>query len=214
MIGIYSFRNKFNQKRYIGKSINIENRYNAHMGACFNRNEDGYFYRALRKYGVENFDFTVLIECPEENLNYWEKFYIRYYCSNNNDYGYNLTNGGDGTSGLKHSDEWKEKQAIIQKEVQLKYWASEEGKNKAKHHSDVMKGRKHTQEWKDKQSKRLKGHSCSEETREKLRKGNLGRKHTDITRKHMSEAHMGNKPGNTGKHKVYNDDTHTKYHYE
>ena len=54
----------------------------------------------------------------------------------------------------------------------------------------------------------------TQETRDKISKANLGRKHTDIARKHMSESHIGKNPGNTGKHKVWDDDTFTKYHFE
>lgn len=224
MIGIYSFRNRFNQKRYIGKSIDIKKRYNAHMAACFNRNEDGYFYRALRKYGIENFDFEVLIELPwlegadkktiKKVLDYWETFYIKYYCAKNANYGYNLTNGGDGTSGIKRSDEWKEKQSILQKEVQLKYWTSEEGKKKAKHHSDVMIGRKQSEETKQKRIKSLKKIEHSKEWNKKISSGRKGMSFSDDHIKHLSESHLGKKPGNADKHKVWNDETHTKFHYE
>lgn len=98
MTGIYCFTNKLNSKRYVGQSVNIENRYKAHLNRV---NEDSYFHNALKKYGIDNFNFQILIECPEDNLNYWEKFYIKYYCSNIKEFGYNLTEGGS----LKLSEE-------------------------------------------------------------------------------------------------------------
>lgn len=97
MIGIYKFTNKYNRKCYIGQSIDIERRYKRHKNAM-NNNSQLYFHRAIRKYGFDNFSFEILIECPKENLNYWEKFYIRYYCSNNPDWGYNMTDGGESTN--------------------------------------------------------------------------------------------------------------------
>lgn len=93
--GIYKFTNKFTRKVYIGQAKNIRVRYNRHF--CNAKNgDDTYFYRALRKYGKEGFDFDILIECPLENLDYWEKFYIKYYGSNIHDYGYNEYEGGSG----------------------------------------------------------------------------------------------------------------------
>lgn len=58
MIGIYKFTNKINGKSYIGQSINLEKRKKEHEHNCFNPNYCNYgskFYRALRKYGLENF---------------------------------------------------------------------------------------------------------------------------------------------------------------
>ena len=95
MIGIYKFTNKYNRKSYIGKSTNIHKRYLTHLNRA-EKGIEGYFYNALRKYGKSGFDFEILIECPEENLDYWEKFYIKYYGSNLHDYGYNKTEGGTG----------------------------------------------------------------------------------------------------------------------
>ena len=65
MIGIYKLTNKINNKVYIGQSINIENRFQQHKNNCLNENLKDYntkFYRALRKYGVENFTFEIIEE--------------------------------------------------------------------------------------------------------------------------------------------------------
>jgi hypothetical protein len=50
-------------------------------------------YRAMRKYGIENFTFEVLCECSATELNKKETYYIEYYNSLYD--GYNQTNGGD-----------------------------------------------------------------------------------------------------------------------
>ena len=54
-------------------------------------------YRAIKKYGIENFDFEVIEECSKEQLNDKEIYWISYYDSCNLDKGYNLTKGGDNT---------------------------------------------------------------------------------------------------------------------
>jgi group I intron endonuclease len=51
------------------------------------------FYIALIKFGRDNFNLTILEECDNDKLNFFEKFYIKEY---NTLYpnGYNLTSGG------------------------------------------------------------------------------------------------------------------------
>ena len=95
MIGIYKFQNKINQKVYIGQSINIEKRYNAHINRVKNKKSNQYnsvLHQAIRKYGIQNFTFEVIQECSVKDLDEREKYWIQYYDSFNN--GYNCTSGG------------------------------------------------------------------------------------------------------------------------
>lgn len=101
MIGIYRIQNKINNKVYIGQSVCIEERWEQHRTKCFNPNcsqYNGYFYRSIRKYGLENFSFFVLEECSKEELNEKEIYWISYYDSSNPNKGYNLTLGGDNAA--------------------------------------------------------------------------------------------------------------------
>lgn len=82
MIGIYKIVNKINKKIYIGQSINIKIRLSVHKTAPFNKANKAYdspLYRAIRKYGIKNFSFEILIECPQEKLNELENYYIQLY---------------------------------------------------------------------------------------------------------------------------------------
>lgn len=100
MIGIYKITNLVNGKSYIGQSVNIHKRFIAHKSAAFNPNNKNYnlhLYRAIRKYGVENFSFEVLEECKVSELNEKEKYYILLYKTNTKD-GYNNDSGGTGCS--------------------------------------------------------------------------------------------------------------------
>lgn len=100
MIGIYKITNIVNSKSYIGQSVNIHKRFSAHKSTAFNPNSKGYefpLYKAIRKYGIENFKFEVLEECSEAELDEREIFYISKY----NTYGkggYNQDNGGNQAS--------------------------------------------------------------------------------------------------------------------
>ena len=91
--GIYKIQNNINQKNYIGQSKNIEMRWKQHI---YNAETGSQYpiHRALRKYGIENFSFSILEECETSELNNKEIEWI----SKLNSYedGYNCTRGGDG----------------------------------------------------------------------------------------------------------------------
>ena len=103
MIGIYKIEHLVNGKCYIGQSINIEKRWMNHQITSNNPNDFGYnypLYRAIRKYGLENFNWTILEECKIEELYDKVIYWIDYYNSFKN--GYNQTMGGDNLpDGMK-----------------------------------------------------------------------------------------------------------------
>lgn len=108
MIGIYKITNLINGKSYIGQSVDIHKRFNAHRSVAFNSNDKNYnypLYRAIRKYGIENFSFEVLEECSMSELNNKEIYYISKY-NTHGKFGYNQDGGGNNASHfLKLSEE-------------------------------------------------------------------------------------------------------------
>lgn len=93
MIGIYKITNKINQHCYIGQSRNIEQRWTNHISDAFNNKSDRYnypLYLAIRKYGINNFDFSILEECTSDCLNDREIYWIKQYAPE-----YNQTTGGE-----------------------------------------------------------------------------------------------------------------------
>lgn len=108
MIGIYKFENKINHNIYIGQSIDIERRYKDHLVRAKNLHAgntefDSPLHHAIRKYGIENFDFTIIEECKKEQLNDRERYWIEYYDSYKK--GYNCTTGGDAQEPSVKFDE-------------------------------------------------------------------------------------------------------------
>lgn len=98
-IGIYKITNLINNKIYIGQSINIEKRINAHFAYAFSKGAKEYntpIHNAIRLYGKESFKWEILKECTEEELDDLEIYYISLYNSTDRNIGYNLTTGGFG----------------------------------------------------------------------------------------------------------------------
>jgi len=92
MYSIYCYENKINGKIYIGQTyLSLEERYNKTYKNCT------LFNRALKKYGVENFNRWIFGICDtEEQVNQEEIFWIaemRRILGKENVY--NITDGGD-----------------------------------------------------------------------------------------------------------------------
>lgn len=87
--GIYKVTNINTKEIYIGKSTDIGERWTNHIkSACGLAGvADSMFQRALKKYGIENFTWEVLEDCPKDKLTEREKYYISFY--NTIEYGYN-----------------------------------------------------------------------------------------------------------------------------
>lgn len=121
MIGIYKYTNKINNKVYIGQSINLEKRKYTHKSSAFNEKANDYnsqFHKAVRKYGLENFSYEVVVEISNEEyskeiLDDLEKYFIQYY--NSFRCGYNATEGGDDNPNRAQKGE-KNGRALLTKD--------------------------------------------------------------------------------------------------
>ena len=90
-----------NGKVYIGQSVYIENRIKSHFSRYKSDSVESssLLHKAMRKYGVDNFTWRILKRCSAKDLDYYEIYYVSLYISNNAEYGYNSTIGGQGTKG-------------------------------------------------------------------------------------------------------------------
>ena len=108
---LYEAINTANGKRYIGiTQRGIKVRQKRHIWTA----HSGYgsvFGAAIRKYGAGRFEFKVLAVCPDfEYAKLIEVAAIKQFRPE-----YNVTAGGDGAVGFKHSEEHKAKMALLQK---------------------------------------------------------------------------------------------------
>jgi group I intron endonuclease len=118
MQGIYKITNKCNNHIYIGKSNNIERRFNDHKRLALTEGHKEFnksLYCAIRKYGIENFIFEIIEELEDYTKSgEREQYWINYYDSYNN--GYNESLGGDGGSSPGHCSGEKNGRAKLSKE--------------------------------------------------------------------------------------------------
>ena len=98
---IYLHKNKINNKIYIGQTCQ-KPQYRWNNGNGYK--QCSYFYSAIQKYGWDNFEHIIL----ENNLtaqqaNQKEEEYIKYYKSNEKQFGYNLSAGGNNHKEISES---------------------------------------------------------------------------------------------------------------
>ena len=209
--GIYCYIDKKdNQIVYVGKDSYIDKnkRHKEHLAPSnynkqqINRilqnNPDRYIYQVLWEIN----------DCSDNHKNQMEIFYIKKYNPK-----FNFTEGGDGTSGFKHSEETRKKMSESKKgkkpyeiteKTRKKMSETKKGKipwNKGKVNvyseetrkkmSESKKGKTHSLETRKKMSEAMKGkkpYEMTEKTRKKISESQKGKTHSAETRKKMSEA--------------------------
>lgn len=96
---IYKITNNVNNKCYIGQThFSVEKRWKEHIRDSHKEFlQNRLLYKAIKKYGIENFDIVSIEEVSNELLNEREKFWIKFFNSYG-DNGYNMTLGGEDAS--------------------------------------------------------------------------------------------------------------------
>lgn len=150
---VYKITNKVNNKIYIGITNQgagvryLHHLYEARSGSPFP------IHNAIRKYGKDNFTLEIIELCgTSEILKEREKYWIAFYNSTDRNIGYNMTEGGDGTFGRRHSEETKEK--IRQKALGRKH--SEEAKKKMSEYRKANYTEEHRKSIAESNAKRTK----------------------------------------------------------
>jgi hypothetical protein len=184
-----------NEIRYIGWTIDMENRYKNHLYPSFLK-EKSYKNNWIKSLLAINLKpiMELVEEIPFECWEEREKFWIPYYRS----IGCKLTNatdGGEGVVGKVYTTEERQRMSDAQKGKKL----SEETKRKI---GESSKGRKLSEESRKKISLANKGRQLTEEQRKKLSESLKNRKFSDIALANMAEGQRGRKHTEEEKRKI------------
>jgi group I intron endonuclease len=107
MTTIYKYTNRVNGKVYVGKTeYELKHRHFGHISKAM-AGINTLFARAIRKYGMCSFDVEVLATVSDLG-GFVEMLFIGALKANQPSYGYNLTDGGEGSVGFRHSEKSKE----------------------------------------------------------------------------------------------------------
>jgi group I intron endonuclease len=169
VFSVYKATNKINGKSYVGCTGDYTLRLYHHKRSALQLNEqNSMFYRALRKYGWDAFEWEIICQSldGEYTMNFLEPYFIEQYDTYKN--GYNMNKGGNGTllypTGRKTIITEETKKKIS--ETLMGHTHSEETRKKIGL-SGI--GRKHTDEAKKKISAGWKDKKRPPETIERMR---------------------------------------------
>lgn len=125
-------------KIYIGQGIDCYHRWMCDYKSIERCKEQRKLYNSLKKYGWEAHSFEIILECPKQDLNAWEEYYIKKYDTFNTSHGLNLQSGG---GVFEMSDETKKKMSESQKRIRLTEEAKKKLSAKRKGEDNPMYGR-------------------------------------------------------------------------
>lgn len=155
---VYKHTNLINGKVYIGVTKqNVQRRW---------RDGEGYrtqmFYRAIQKYGWDNFKHEVLADwISSDKIDRYETYLVELYRSDDPNFGYNLEGGGKINKVV--SAETREKMRalalnrVVSQETREKISKANKGKKRPECGHSKNKGRKHSKEFGMKISMAKKG---------------------------------------------------------
>lgn len=205
-VGIYRIRNEITGKVYIGQSVNVTKRLNAHKNSLrLGNHRNVHLQSSWKEYGEDSFSFEVIVICAVEELDDLERLYIRTYASDNPEFGYNFTSGGNTNhahtiqSRIRMSESHKGK---VSPRKGTKMTPEQIERNRKSHI-----GIAHSKESKRKLSLALKGRKgisrpITEETKKKISIALTGRVQSDETREKISNSRRGYKPTQATKDKI------------
>lgn len=149
---IYKVKNKINSKTYIGQTIQgLDKRIGQHLKESKNDKNNKPFLNAIKKYGIENFEWTIIDKALNfDELDKKEIYWIKIYDSLTPN-GYNILGGGQKNRILSEESTKRISEGLKKSEKWQKILNSEEHKKKIRvNFIEHNKGKKFSEEHKNK----------------------------------------------------------------
>ena len=170
----YMHTNKINNKVYVGQTCKTppEKRWANGVGY----RGSSYFYNAIQKYGWDNFEHIIFADnLSQQEACATERLLIALYQTNDSNYGYNLSSGGEKASvGVCRSQEFKNNLSKLKTGTHISKEAIEKIKR-------AKTGKKLTSEEKAARKEKMK----------QYHNPFLGKEHTNDAKQKMSETKSG-----------------------
>ena len=176
---VYIHRCVENNKAYIGIAKGTPSHRWGQNGKKYHKDSQPVFYNAIQKYGWDSFEHIIwATDLEHDEAKHIEQILIALFRTNcrkhkNPSYGYNETDGGDGSIGRVVSLETREKISRAHKGKKL-------SKEQRERISRTLTGRPSP----------TKGCRMSEEVRKKMSRSHMGMKFTDEHRRNLSIANQ------------------------
>jgi group I intron endonuclease len=166
--GIYKIQSIIKPERcYIGSAINIGSRFKTHFKALRdNLHHSNKLQNHYNKYGAEDLQLFILLECNKEELLKEEQYFINSLTPY-----FNICRVAGSPLGVTRSQETKIKLSELNKGI-----------------TSGFKGKQHSEEVKQRLREVNTGKKLSEEAKLKLSKGSKGKLKIEEVKKRMSEA--------------------------
>lgn len=188
---IYKVTNKINGKVYIGQTTRtLDKRQACHLSEMRACRYNSVFHKALRKYGKDSFIWEIVEHCnTKEELDEMEISYIK-QC-NSYKFGYNLTSGGGGALGTKHSDEYKIMMSDKQKGKNNSFYNKRHSEDTKRIISEHSLNRAHPKEYRDSiigEGNPFYGKTHTSVVRDKIKTANRKRVWSEESRAKLSSS--------------------------
>lgn len=109
---VYLLTNTVTGKKYVGKTNKFNLRWYQHKKEAGYAKDNILLHKSIRKHGSEVFTHELIEWCETEESSLEREMFWIAKLKTKVPNGYNLTDGGEGQTGLKHSEETKRKMSI------------------------------------------------------------------------------------------------------
>lgn len=152
---------------YIGQSINLRKRKNAHFNALRkNSHENSKLQKAFDAHGEESFEYEVLVDddsLTSDELDKLEEFYIRIFNAMDRYVGYNLCIGGKGSRGWKATEEQRLRRSSQVIGESNPFYGKKVSPENRKKMTEGVRRVTQTKEYREKMSEAMKGRTFTKE---------------------------------------------------